>query len=203
MKWFDKAAILAAIDDQQALAAIEQAFRNHSRGNVQSIAVGHLRFDRPPGDFHVKGAHIDGRPLFTIKMASNFFDNPAIGLPSSNGMMLVFDANTGNPLGALLDEGALTDLRTAAAGAIAARLIAPTAPQVLGVVGAGTQARLQARWIAQVLGINDIRIWARNSDRGAELARELAADGFDASFVDDLAKLCQHSDIIATTTPSR
>lgn len=203
MKWFDKTAILGAIDDDAAMTAIERAFQIHSRGDVQSIAVGHLRFDRPPGDFHVKGAHIDGSPLFAIKMASNFFDNPTIGLPSSNGMMLVFDAATGTPLGTLLDEGELTDLRTAIAGAIAARLIAPSRPSVLGVIGAGTQAGLQARWIARTLGIDNVRIWARDPARAISLAHKLGTAGHLARTDTSIADLCRDADIIVTTTASR
>jgi len=76
VKWFGKDAILSAIDPDQAIAAIGRAFQDHSSGKVQAIATGHLRFDQPPGDVHVKGAHIDGRPLFAVKVASSFYENP-------------------------------------------------------------------------------------------------------------------------------
>ncbi|MGA0607387.1 hypothetical protein ACO2Q0_15455 [Phenylobacterium sp. VNQ135] len=203
MKWFGKDAILAAIDPDQAVETIAQAFRDHSAGRVQSIAVGHLRFDRPPGDVHVKGAHIDGRQLFAIKMASSFYENPARGLPSSNGLMLVFDAETGAPLGVLSDDGALTDLRTAVAGGIAARLIAPDETTTIGVVGAGTQAALQARWVKRCTGARDIRIWARSAARAEDLAGRLRAEGEVAHAVEDLAALCSQADLIVTTTPAR
>lgn len=203
MRWFPKDAILSAIDGDQALATLAQAFRDHSAGKVQSIAVGHLRFDRPPGDVHVKGAHIGGREVFAIKVASSFYENPQRGLPSSNGMMLVFDAQVGEPLGVLSDEGALTDLRTAIAGAVAARLIAPADPQVLGVIGAGTQAGLQARWIARGLGLSRIRIWARSMARARDLAAELTAEGLAAEAADSLPALCAQADVIVTTTPAR
>lgn len=203
MRWFDRDAILSAIDPDQAIETIAQAFRDHSAGKVQAIAVGHLRFDRPSGDVHVKGAHVDGRALFAIKVASSFYDNPALGLPSSNGLMLVFDAQTGQPLGVLSDDGALTDLRTAVAGAIAARLIAPADVQTLGVVGAGTQAALQARWIARTTGARRIRIWARAPARAEALARRLQAEGQPAEAASDLAALCHEADLLVTTTPAR
>lgn len=203
MKWFDKQAILAAIDADEALDTIAQAFRDHSAGKVQSLAVGHLRFDRPPGDVHVKGAHIGGRGMFAIKVASSFYENPDHGLPSSNGLMLVFDALTGAPMGMLSDDGALTDLRTAIAGAIAARLIAPDAPGLLGVVGAGTQAGLQARWIARTTGVRRIRVWARTQERAQGLAQELRADGLEADAASDLTALYREADLLVTTTPAR
>lgn len=203
MKWFDKEAILAAIDADQVIETITRAFVDHSAGKVQSLAVGHLRFDRPPGDVHVKGAHIGGRDLFAIKIASSFYENPTRGLPSSNGMMLVFDALTGAPLGVLSDEGALTDLRTAVAGAIAARLIAPTNPRILGVVGAGTQAALQAHWIARTTSVEKVRVWARSPERADRLAGLLRAEGRDVETAASLGDLCREADVIVTTTPAR
>jgi len=203
MKIVDRPTLLAAIDREQAISMIEHTFRTYSLGQVREIAVGHLQFASPPGDVHVKGAHIGGAPVFAIKIASNFYHNPEVGLPSSNGMMMLFDAATGQQLALLLDEGALTDLRTAVAGAIAARLIAPPDPRVLGIVGAGTQARMQGRWIARHLGIGQVAIWARNSARSAALASEFDEAGFRAEIVPDLDTLCAQSDVIVTTTPSR
>lgn len=202
MRWFGKDAIAAAIDERAARDAVEMAFRQHSSRALQSIAVGHLHFDRPPGDFHVKGAHLTGRSTFTIKMASSFYDNPAIGLPSSNGLMLVFDTNTGQPLGALLDEGLLTDVRTAIAGGIAARLIAPANTRTLGIVGTGTQAALQARWVSRLLGSDAILIWGRNPERADDLARNLRETGLSASIARTVEDLCARSDVVVTTTPS-
>ena len=203
MRIVDRPTLLAAINGEQAISMIEHAFRAHSLGQVRSIAVGHLQFASPLGDVHVKGGHIDGAPVFAIKVASNYYTNPEIGLPSSNGMMLLFDAGNGQQLALLLDEGALTDMRTAAAGAIAARLIAPSKPRVLGVVGAGTQARLQGRWIARHLGMERVVIWARNSARSAVLAREFGEAGLSADAVSELDALCAQSDVIVTATSSR
>ena len=203
MRSFDKASIVAAINENEAVLAIERAFRDHSNGQVHSFPSGHLRFDRPPGDFHVKGAHITGRPYFTIKMASSFFDNPKRGLPSSNGLMLVFNAESGEPVATLLDEGLLTDLRTAIAGSIAARLIAPPSARRIGIVGAGTQGAMQARWVSRRLGSTEIGIWARDAARAEALAVSLRGEGKEAQAVSDLNTLCAQSDVIVTTTPSR
>lgn len=203
MRSFDKASIVAAINENEAVLAIERAFRDHSNGHVHSFPSGHLRFDRPPGDFHVKGAHITGRPYFTIKMASSFFDNPKRGLPSSNGLMLVFNAESGEPVATLLDEGLLTDLRTAIAGSIAARLIAPPGARRIGIVGAGTQGAMQARWVSRLLGSAEIGIWARDAARAEALAASLRGEGKEAQAVGDLNTLCAQSDVIVTTTPSR
>src|SRR5580658_7578580 len=122
---------------------MENGFVAYSRGEVVVPPVGHLDFADPPGDCHIKYGYIRGDDTFTVKMATGFYRNPDIGLPSSNGAMLVFSARTGEPLALLHDEGYLTDVRTAAAGAVAAKYLAPREVECIGMVGAGTQAHLQ------------------------------------------------------------
>lgn len=203
MKFFTRATIQQAVDSLAVVDVIERAFRSYSNRDVQSGAVAHLNFADPPGDFHIKSAHISGAPVFVVKMAGSFYENPARALPSSNGLMMVFDAETGQPRCALLDEGYLTDLRTAIAGAIAARLIAPVNPSRLGVVGAGTQARAQAEWICRVLDIPEVQIWARNPDRSKALAAALERGELSATSQPSLEGLCRDCDLVVTATPSR
>ena len=136
--------ILAALDEDAALAAVAEGFRRYSAGQVQVAAVGHLAFADPPGDCHIKSAHLAGDDVFVVKLATSFYRNPERGLSSSNGFMAVISAETGEILALLHDQGQLTDRRTAMAGAIAARAIARPGSATLGVVGAGIQARLQA-----------------------------------------------------------
>jgi ornithine cyclodeaminase len=195
--------ILQVVDSPDIIGVIEKAFQSYSDRTVQSGTVAHLAFTDPPGDFHIKSAHLAGAPVFVVKMASSFYKNPSRGVPSSNGIMMVFDAATGHPEGVLLDEGALTDMRTAIAGAVAARLIAPASPERLGVVGSGTQARVQAEWIARVLGIRDVQIWARDMEKAAALAKTLGQSGLSATPQASLESLCVDCDLVVTTTPSR
>jgi ornithine cyclodeaminase len=188
--------ILEALDEDAALAAVESGFRRFSAGEAQVAEVGHLGFTDPPGDCHVKSAHMAGDSVFVIKVATSFYRNDALGLPSSNGFMTVISARTGEVQGLLHDQGYLTDQRTAMAGAIAARAIARPGSTTLGIVGAGTQARLQARLIARRLGLSSVLVWARNDRAAATLAAEV--DGSAVS----LSELCARADVIVTTTPS-
>ena len=196
MRIVTRGEILAALDETAALAAVEAGFRAYSAGKVQLMAVGHLGFNDPPGDCHVKGAYAEGDEVFVVKLASSFYRNPDIGLPSSNGFMVVVSARTGEVLALLHDEGALTDQRTAMAGAIAARAILRAGSKVLGIVGTGTQARLQAKLISRLLGLRTILVWGRNQDRAAALAMELGGQAV------SLAELCSRADLLVTTTPS-
>ena len=99
----------------------------------------------PHGEFHIKTAHITGVPHIAVKIASGFYGNVARGLPSGSGLMALFDANTGLPAALLLDNGFLTDIRTGAAGAVAAECLARDAIETVGVIGSGVQARHQVR----------------------------------------------------------
>jgi len=196
MKIFSKQQILAALDDNAALAAVEEAFRRFSAGEAQVAAVGHLGFPDMRGDCHVKAAHIHGDDEFVVKLATGFYGNPALGLPSSNGFMAVMSAKTGETLAILHDEGALTDLRTALAGAIAARAIARNGSKVLGVVGSGIQARMQAQQIQRLLGLKQVLVWSRRPKSASMLAADLQGEAL------SLTELCARADVIVTTTPS-
>lgn len=203
MKTVARDRIEQAIDAEAAVAAIEQAYRDHSTGRIISLPVSHMRFDDPPGDIHVKGAHIEDARHFAVKIASSFYDNPGRGLPSSDGIMMLFDRATGRPELLLDDRGWLTDLRTAIGGAIAARLIAPAAPRTLGIVGTGTQAALQARWISRLLDMERILIWGRDTAKSEAMAASLGADNIDVRTEATLDALVAEADIVITTTPAR
>ena len=113
------------ITPQVAVDAMREAFRADGEGRAHVPAVINLDVPAHRGEFHVKTALIDGVPHVAVKIASGFYDNPAKGLPSGSGLMAVFDATTGLPVALLLDNGFLTDIRTGAAGAVAAEVLAP------------------------------------------------------------------------------
>lgn len=188
--------ILAALNEEAALAAVESGFRRMHALEAQVAAVGHLSFPDASGDCHIKSAHMAGDEVFVIKVATGFYRNAALGMPSSNGFMAVMSAKTGEVLGMLRDQGQLTDRRTAMAGAIAARAIHKSGSNILGIVGAGTQARLQARLISRHLGLKTVLVWARNPRAAAALATEVGGAAV------DLSELCTRAEIIVTTTPS-
>ena len=188
--------ILAALDEDAALAGVESGFRRLHAFEAQVTAVGHLTFPDAPGDCHIKSAYIAGDDIFVIKVATGFHRNPTLGMPSSNGFMAVMSARTGEPLGILRDQGQLTDRRTAMAGVIAARAIHRPGSHTLGIVGAGTQARLQARMISRHLKLQTVLVWARNRDAATGLAAEVGGTSV------SLSELCAQADLIVTTTPA-
>ena len=203
MRIVDEAALRTAITPRAAVDAIREAFRADGEGRAHVPAVINLEIPRLRGEFHVKTAHIDGVPHVAVKIASGFYDNPARGLPSGSGLMAVFDAATGLPAALLLDNGFLTDIRTGAAGAIAADCLAPAAFSTVGVLGSGVQARHQVQCLREVRAFTRVIAWSPDRSRLDAYCRELRADGLDASAAADPREVCAAADVIVTATPAR
>jgi ornithine cyclodeaminase len=194
--------IATALPHVDVVAAMERAFAAHARGAARLPPVGEIRFDAPPGEVHIKSGHIAGDPLFVVKVASGFYENVVHGLPSSSGLMAVFDARTGQPRAILLDGGSLTDIRTAAAGAVAAKYLAPRQVTCMGILGSGIQARLQAQYLKRVSDCRTLALWARRGEAAAACARDLEAMGFAVTVEATPAAVAAVADLIVTTTPS-
>ncbi|HEY9348539.1 MAG TPA: ornithine cyclodeaminase family protein, partial [Inquilinus sp.] len=160
--------------DRDAVACVEQAFLALATKNVAMPPI--LRLDIPEhrGEVDVKTAYVPGLDGFAIKISPGFFDNPKLGLPSTNGLMVLFSAKTGLVDAVFLDNGYLTDVRTAAAGAVAAQHLSRPDSRVAAVFGAGVQARLQLKALTLVRPIVEARIWARDHDRAQDLAARLS-----------------------------
>jgi ornithine cyclodeaminase len=156
------------------------------------------------GEVDVKTAFMPGLPGFAIKVSPGFFDNPKLDLPSVSGMMMVLSARTGRLEALHLDNGYLTDLRTAAAGAVAARHLARPDARVAGVLGAGVQARLQIQALAMVRPIERVLVWTREGAKADAYADEMTRRlGLDVIPVESAEKLVLESDVVVSATPSR
>ncbi|MEX0582798.1 MAG: cyclodeaminase [Sneathiella sp.] len=189
--------------DMNAIDCIENAFKLLATTAVEMPPILSMHIPEYNGEVDVKTAYVPGIPSFAVKMSPGFFDNPKLGLPSVNGLMVVFAAQTGLVEALLLDNGYLTDIRTAAAGAVAAKWLARKDAKTAGIVGAGTQARLQLRALTLVRDIEKAVIWARDPAKAEVCARECAdALGIEVTVAPSLDVLAAISDIIVTTTPA-
>ena len=187
--------------DLAAVECVEDAFRALATKPVAMPPV--LRLDIPEhmGEVDVKTAYIPGVDSFAIKISPGFFGNPALGLPSTSGLMVVLSARTGLVQALLLDNGYLTDVRTAAAGAVAALHLARADAQVVAVLGAGMQAEMQLRALALVRPLTAARIWARDGAKAVALAARLNL-GFAVTVAGSVAEAVTGADIVVTTTPA-
>ena len=140
MQIYTKTQIENALDIPYLITEIEKGLILYSRRKANIAPSSFLHFENPPGDTHIKSGAIPGEDLYVIKIASGFYENPKIGLSSSNGLMLLLSQKTGELKAILLDEGRLTDLRTGLAGAIAAKYLANPIIKI-GMIGTGIQSR--------------------------------------------------------------
>jgi len=196
--------IRGLIGPGEALDAVRAAFAALAREQAETPAVIIIEIPESRGEVHVKGAHLSGSPYYSVKFASVFEDNPAMGLPVAGGLVLAFDAQTGCLAGVLLENGFLTDLRTGAAGALAADLLARREIEQVGIIGTGAQGRYQ---LAALLGVRRPRR-VLVFDRSAEAAAAYAADmrarhGISVSAVESAQAAVEHSDLVVCSTPSR
>jgi ornithine cyclodeaminase len=201
---FGEEAIRAAVSHRAALESAERAFRALARDEAVSPMPMGMDIAEVHGEVHVKGAYLRGAPVFAFKVATGFYGNVEMGVPTGSGLVLVFSAETGFPLGVLADNGYLTDLRTAAAGALAARFLTPGRPLVLAVLGAGVQGRLQAELIHKVRNLQEIRVWSRKESSRkryvAQVSRSTAVPVYEFS---EVAAAVAGADLVVTATPSR
>ena len=189
--------------DHDAIDCIEAAFEALATRDVVMPPI--LRLDIPEhnGEVDVKTAYLPGLDSFAIKISPGFFDNPKLGLPSLNGLMVLFSAKTGLAEALLLDNGYLTAIRTAAAGAVAAKHLARADARSAAVLGAGEQARLQLEALCLVRPIERARLWARRPEQAEAAARELSRSlGIAVVGASDVPGAVTGADIIVTTTPA-
>ncbi len=194
--------IEALIEPLDLVGEMEKAFVAYSEGRAVIPPVGELVFEDPPGDVHIKYGYLTGGELYVIKVASGFYRNRELGLASSQGMMLLFRQATGEPAAILLDEGRLTDLRTAAAGAVAARYLAPRTPERIGILGTGTQARRQLEQLARVTSCRRVLAYGRSKNRLEDYCLEMQSAGFEVEDVHSPGEIASRCRLIVTTTPA-
>jgi len=195
----DGVTVASALPYRALAKAIEAAFRD----GVITPLRSHHAIEQPQGTdgaMLVMPAWKSDRYV-VVKMVSVFPGNTKRGLDSVQGIVVLMDANTGQPL-ATLDGPEITGRRTAAASALAAQYLARQDAQRLLVMGAGTLGAHLARAHAAVRPIRKIDIWNRTAERAAKLATELRSEGFDASAVTHPEESMRTADIVTCATMS-
>lgn len=190
--------------DHESISIVEAAFARLATGGVIMPPILSMAIEEHHGEVDVKTAYVPGLDSFAIKVSPGFFDNPKRGLPSLNGLMMLFDSETGVARAVLLDNGFLTDVRTAAAGAVAAKHLAPAKARIAGVLGAGVQAKLQIRALKLVRDFSELLVWARDPVKSAAFAARVGEElGISATAVDTVEDVVRRADVVVTTTPAR
>jgi ornithine cyclodeaminase len=189
--------------DADAIRVAEDAFRALSSGTVIMPPIMSVEVPDIHAEMDMKTAYIPGYAGFALKVASSFGNNAALGLPNLSGLMMLFSAETGLLQAMLLDNGYLTAVRTAAAGAVAAKYMAPENVETVGVLGTGEQARLQVEAALLVRSFSRVLIWGRDMAKAEECATQLKDLGIDASAESSAEAVVRESQLVITATAAR
>ena len=196
------------LDPATCLAAVEAAFAAYATGGASLPAVINLDVPEGRGEVHVKAGYLRGGSNYAVKIASGFSGNPGRDLPQNDGMVLVFDAETGLPAALLLDRGFITEQRTGAAGAVAAKHLARADAARVAVLGCGNQARYQVEALALVRRLAEVRVWGRDPGKARLCVEDLRKldvlpSGCRVSAAGSVAEAVEGADLVVTVTSSR
>lgn len=181
--------------------AVAEAFMAHTRGDGRAFPV--VREQLPgSGIFGVKSGYLAQTQVIGLKAGGFWSENPKRGLPAHQSAALVFDADTGQ-LSAVMDANVITILRTAAAGALAAKHLAPAGARTLAVVGSGVQATAQTRAaVWAVPSIDTVWIHARSDTSYSRFERSVADLDLTLLRAASIRESVRAADVVVTTTPS-
>ena len=202
MKIIEKDIILQIVKNLDLMSMIKDGFIAYSEGRSVVPPVGELSFKEPPGDVHIKYGYIKGEKYYVIKIASGFYENEKLGLPTGAGLMLLFDQETGEIVVLLADDAYLTDVRTAVAGAICAEQFANEI-KCIGVIGTGLQARLQVQYLRPITECRDVIVWGRNIEKMEKYKSDMEDLEFDVTLAQSPQYLAEKCNLIITTTASK
>ncbi|MEW6753401.1 MAG: cyclodeaminase [Candidatus Latescibacterota bacterium] len=191
--------------DAESLAAVASGFAALATTQVALPPIMHIIVPDQNGEVDVKSAYVQGAERFAIKIAGGFWENPErYQIPSSSGQMVVMSARTGRCEAVLLDNGYLTDVRTAMAGALAAGHLARHDLDTVGQIGTGAQGRYQVRALQLVRTFRRVLAYDRDAGRLAAYAAEMPGVlGVEVVAAGNAEEVVRQSDLVTTSTPSR
>jgi len=188
--------------DNRSLGATERAFSWIAEGRVSMPPVMHIDVDVDSA-VDTKGAFVDGIDHLAVKIATGFFRNPQIGLPSCSSIVALMNAKTGVFECVFLDNGYLMDMRTGLAGAVASKYLAPESVNTVGVIGTGIQARYQIESLALVRKFERLQVFGRHSTSVSKYCAEMSERlGVPVEPCPTVEELVENSQIVITTTPA-
>jgi len=191
----------------EVMEAVETAFREKALGYVQMPPKVYLSYKKYNGDLRAMPSYLERLEVSAVKVVNSHPDNPRkFGLPTVMATIILVDPRNGEPL-AIMSGTWITAMRTGAAGGIAAKHLARKDSKVVGLVGAGTQARTQLIALLNLYGeLEEVRVWSRSESTKEKYISEmkpLCEGRSEISPVGNVKDAVTDADIIVTTTPSR
>jgi alanine dehydrogenase len=190
------------IDIKRSIKAVEAAFREHGLGKARMPAKMYLNLPEYSGDFRAMPAYLPGLKRCALKWVNAHPKNKSFGLPAVMAVLILSDPRTGFPL-AVMDGTLTTNLRTGAAGAVAAKYLARKNSNVVGLVGCGAQAKAQLQALRTLFNIKGVRVWGHQKPLIDKFIKDMRISGEDMTPAANIRDCVRDCDIVVTTTPSR
>jgi ornithine cyclodeaminase len=197
--------IRASVCFEDLIEPVSRAFAETSAGLADNGLIVMFPAERPElGDVYVKTGTLRGHDVYIVKVSPWFGSNVQRG-QAQGGFVAVFDSSTGQTLALLNDEHYLSDIRTAAAGAVAARMLAPAKVGTAAVLGAGVQAYWQPLALHRQRPFETLLIWARNGHKAEDLKARLREKlpGVEIRCSSDIESTVRGADVLITATQAR
>lgn len=200
--WLSEDDVKALLNMDEAIAAVGKAFHDHGLGQTQMPPKSYLHFSKYDGDLRTMPAYLEAESQAGVKIVNVHAKNPDVGLPTVMALLTLVSPRTGAPL-AIMGATYLTAIRTGAAGAVAAGLLARRGSRIVGMIGAGVQAKAQLLGLSRRFEIEQVKIFDMSLDKARHL-KESCQEFLQCEYA--IAKSPEEAcscDILVTTTPSR
>ncbi len=172
----------------------EEGFKAFSANKVNIPPVGYIKQKNPPGSYHIKYGLINNDSIWVVKIAGGPHSMPL------NGLIIVISTVTGAPIAILKDNGYLTQLRTAIAGLISAKYLAPKKITNIGIVGTGKQAEMQLNILKNLTTCRNVYIWGRSAKKSLQYKKTMEKQGFKINVVSSTTDIIENCNLIVTAT---
>ena len=200
MRILNREAVAESLSHAECIDAVEAAMRAVSRGDTIMPLRRYMDIPRQGGKFTLMPGYLGEPCTFGVKIVSKYPRSPDSPYGSHVGAVMIFNTEQGIPL-ALMDGSELTAIRTAAASALATRILARADAATLAILGTGTQAQHHVQALTCVRPITELRVWGRTHAHARRLVRRLALPAPVAARVCDSARRAvDGADIVCTTT---
>ncbi|HWQ44344.1 MAG TPA: alanine dehydrogenase [Methanosarcina barkeri] len=200
--WLAQDEVKSVMDMHSDMQVVERAFRQHGLGRVQMPPKSYLYYPAYNGDLRTMPAYLEDENITGVKIVNVHPGNPNRGLPTVMALIILISPETGAPV-AIMDGTYLTDIRTGAAGGIAAKYLARKDSKVIGLVGTGNQAKTQLEALFEVFDPELVKITSRTKEGCEQFIREMAdITPCEIRYEEEVEEVC-NCDILVTTTPTR
>ncbi|HWR30960.1 MAG TPA: ornithine cyclodeaminase family protein [Negativicutes bacterium] len=187
-----------------AIAAVTEAYKAFNQNMVAQPPIVSIEIPEHNGEIDIKASYSKAIGVIAVKTAVGFWNNPqTYGLPTGLAVIILFDAKNGFPL-CIMDGNLITSFRTGAAGGVSAKVLARENSEIVGVIGAGNQARMQVMALTRVVPVKTVKVWSPIAEERTAYRRDMEASlGLEIVTCEDPQSAVSGSDIVVTATPGR